>query len=77
MLFITKKLYIYISNNKNNNDMKASQAIANQINAHIEDLKANNEFIDEPYYMVKEYFWNFCLPLDSDLFKETVKLIEQ
>jgi len=57
--------------------MKASQAIANQINAHIEDLKANNEFIDEPYYMVKEYFWNFCLPLDSDLFKETVKLIEQ
>jgi hypothetical protein len=26
--------------------MKASQSIANQINAHIEDLKANNQSFD-------------------------------
>lgn len=56
--------------------MKASQAIANQINAQIEDLKANNEFIDEPFYIVKEYFWNFDLPIDSMLFEETLQLIK-
>ena len=55
--------------------MKASQAIANQINSHIEDLKANNEWFDS-YDLVKDYFWNFSLPTDSSLFEETIKLIK-
>ena len=56
--------------------MKACQAIANQINAHIEDLKENNEFIDESFYIVKEYFWNHDLPIDSMLFNSTLDLIK-
>ena len=55
--------------------MKAAQAIANKINAHIEDLKANNEFYDA-YDLVHDYFWNFGLPVDSSLFQSTLDLIK-
>ena len=64
------------SDTKNTTIMKACQAIANQINAHIEDLKENNEFIDESFYIVKEYFWNHDLPIDSMLFNSTLDLIK-
>lgn len=69
-------MYIYTSNNnKNNNKMKASQSIANQINSHIEDLKENNEWYDK-YDLVKDYFFQFSLPVNSSLFEETLKLIK-
>ena len=55
--------------------MKASQAIANQINAHIEDLKANNEWFDKNE-LVEEYFWQFSLPVNSSLFESTLALIK-
>ena len=54
--------------------MKASQAIANQINTHIEDLKANNEWYDK-YDLVKDYFVQFDI-VDSILFEETLELIK-
>ena len=72
-------LYVYTIATKryqNTTIMKACQAIANQINAHIEDLKENNEFIDESFYIVKEYFWNHDLPIDSMLFNSTLDLIK-
>lgn len=55
--------------------MKASQSIANQINSHIEDLKENNEWYDK-YDLVKDYFFQFSLPVNSSLFEETLKLIK-
>ena len=57
--------------------MKASQIIANQINSHIEDLKANNEWFDDDhkYYLLKDYFVNFEI-VDSILFEETIQLIK-
>lgn len=55
--------------------MKASQAIANQINSHIEDLKANNEFYNK-YELVEDYFFQFSLPVNSSLFESTLDLIK-
>jgi hypothetical protein len=51
-----------------NNTIKITKILLNQIKYS----KMNNEDIESPYYIAKEYFNNFDINTDSKLFDDVV-----
>lgn len=72
-----KKVNLFEQFLNEKNLKKEAQTIANQIIGQIEDMINNDEEVEEPYYLLKDYFNSFDLDRDSKLFDLTLDIISK